>query len=296
MEDCSYYKDPKKANCMINIPSNFAKSNLFYLQEIGEQSLFPPNVSKGERYQSYLFFVVTDGQGKLEYEDESYVISSGECGFLDCQKSYSYYAFDDTISLKYIYFNGSSMANIYKEYKSHKGFPCFHVRVPGVYVELLKQIYDIASSTSNAKDMEIYTRLMSLLALLMDAGKNNVVVPVQKISQKQNLHNIKEYLENNYKERISLDQLSERFFINKFYLTRLFRETYGISVNNYLIKLRIAHAKLLLRSSDMSVEKIGFECGIGNANYFTKVFKKWEGMPPGEYRKMKRIQEVSEED
>lgn len=293
MEDCSYYKDPKKTNCIINIPSDFAKSSLFYLQEIGEQNLLSTQVSKGENYLSYLFFVVTDGQGKLEYGDTSYVMSVGECGFLDCQKPYSYYAFHDILSLKYIYFNGSSMANIYGEYQKEGGFPCFRVHNSGIYLELLKQIYDIASSASGVKDMEIYTKLMSLLALLMSAGKS-VVVPERKIPQKQNVNYVKEYLEQNYKEKITLDQLSEKFYINKFYLTRLFRETFGISVNNYLIQVRIAHAKILLGSSDMSVEKIGFECGIGNANYFTKVFKKWEGMPPGEYRKKKRTQTASE--
>ena len=53
---------------------------------------------------------------------------------------------------------------------------------------------------------------------------------------------VKEYLDEHYTEKIALDDLSEHFFINKFYLSKIFRETYGTTVNNYLISKRITRA------------------------------------------------------
>lgn len=96
---------------------------------------------------------------------------------------------------------------------------------------------------------------------------------------------VKEYLDEHYTERITLDDLAERFFINKFYLSKIFKETYGTTVNNYLISKRITRAKQLLRFTDMTVDEVGAAVGMGDANYFSRMFRKVEGISPREYRK-----------
>ena len=73
--------------------------------------------------------------------------------------------------------------------------------------------------------------------------------------------------------------------INKFYLSKIFKETYGTTVNNYLISKRITRAKQLLRFTDMTVDEIGITVGMGDANYFSRMFRKVEGSSPREYRK-----------
>ena len=104
-------------------------------------------------------------------------------------------------------------------------------------------------------------------------------------SLKKELHQIKKYLDEHYQEKITLDQLAEQFFINKFYLTRIFREHFGTTINHYLLSIRITHAKKLLRFTDLPIEKIAYECGMRDGNYFARMFRKTEGMPPGEFRK-----------
>ena len=88
-----------------------------------------------------------------------------------------------------------------------------------------------------------------------------------------------------FAEKIRRDALAERFYINKFYLTRVFKEQFGQTVTNYLVQLRITQAKRLLRFSDKNVEAIAQECGLNDANYFSRLFKKVEGTTPGEYRR-----------
>lgn len=85
--------------------------------------------------------------------------------------------------------------------------------------------------------------------------------------------------------KIVLDDLSERFFINKFYLTKIFKETYGTTINSYLISKRITGAKQLLRFTDKTVDEIGNAVGMEDANYFSRMFRKVEGISPSEYRK-----------
>ena len=71
----------------------------------------------------------------------------------------------------------------------------------------------------------------------------------------------------------------------KFYLSKIFKETYGTTVNNYLISKRITRAKQLLRFTDMTVDEIGAAVGMADANYFSRMFRKVEGISPREYRK-----------
>ena len=77
---------------------------------------------------------------------------------------------------------------------------------------------------------------------------------------------VKEYLDEHYTEKIMLEELAEKFFINKFYLSKIFKETYGTTVNNYLISKRITRAEQRLRFTDMTVDEVGVaDQLIGNA-------------------------------
>ena len=53
------------------------------------------------------------------------------------------------------------------------------------------------------------------------------------------LEKVKIYLDEHFTEKISLDDLSDRFFINKYYLTRIFKETYGVTISHYVLFRRI---------------------------------------------------------
>ncbi len=79
---------------------------------------------------------------------------------------------------------------------------------------------------------------------------------------------VKDYLDQHYAEKISLDNLAEQFYINKFYLTRIFRSSSDCPSAPTLQQVRITHAKQLLRFTDQSIEKIGQECGMNDAIIF----------------------------
>ncbi len=95
---------------------------------------------------------------------------------------------------------------------------------------------------------------------------------------------ISEYIKNNLKEDLSINYLSQKFFISKNKLYRFFCETYGITVNAYITKQRIEKAKELLKTKD-PIYKIAEETGIDNYTYFCKLFKRKTGLTPTEYRR-----------
>lgn len=269
---------------IIYTPSPFARSSLIHLQEIGELQARRPHASRREDLASYLCFVVLSGQGELEYEGSLTPLAQGDCVFLDCHRPYQHRTGADLWRLKWVHFYGPNMAAIYKKYRERGGRPCCHTRHFDAYVRLLDELHRIAGSDDYLRDMRIYEKLTGLLTLLMEEswqpGSGQHTAP-----KKQNLQEIKEYLDAHYAEKLTLDDLAQRFYINKFYLARVFKEQFGASVNGYLLQLRITHAKRLLRFTDWSIERIGQECGMNDANYFSRAFKKVEGMPPGQFRR-----------
>lgn len=273
-----------RSNRILYTPSDFAKANLIHLQEVGRLEAKKPHESNRNNLASYLFFFVEKGSGTLTYEGNTYHLKEGDCAFLDCHKAYSHHTSKELWTLEWVHFYGPNMSAIYEKYVERGGKPCFTCAHAGEYSSLIKGLYDIAASDSYIKDMQICEKLTALLTLLMEEGWSTEKGAYN--SKRRNLQVVKEYLDEHYPEKIQLNTLSEKFYINKFYLTRIFKEQFGVSVMDYVLQLRITKAKQLLRFSDKTVEEIAVACGMNDANYFSRMFKKVEGVSPGKFRKM----------
>lgn len=275
-----------KTSRIIYTPSFFAKTNLIHLQETGKLHALKPHTSQRKNLSSYLFFIVLSGKGSLSRNNKTYHLNAGDCVFIDCQKPYAHHTSeqqDELWDLKWVHFYGANMDSIYQKYRERGGQPVFHPDDSSPYTDILDALYSIAGSGDYIRDMKIYEKLTSLLTKIMEQSwhpenrKNSTV--------HCNMQDIKNFIEENFQEKLSLETLSEHFYINKYYLTRLFKKAYGTTINHFIIQTKIAHAKYFLRFSNDSIESIAEKCGIGDANYFSRTFKKWEGISPREYRK-----------
>lgn len=272
-------------------PSTFARTSLLHLQEVGSLQAIHPHTSTRTNLTSFLCFVVLSGNGTLTYEGTTYELLAGDCVFIDCRKAYSHSTgYDingtenDTLwSLQWCHFYAPSLPAIYEKYKERGGSPVFHPDSLTSFTTILTDLYSLASSSDYIRDMRINESLSALLTLLMEQSWH----PESKtVSRKRlELDEIKKYLDEHYTERIVLDDLAEKFFINKYYLTRIFKEAYGTTINTYILSLRITKAKQCLRFTEMSVEEIGRTVGMEDLNYFSRSFRKVEGISPTEYRK-----------
>lgn len=93
------------------------------------------------------------------------------------------------------------------------------------------------------------------------------------------------YLEQNYNQNISLKSLETEFHFNASYISRVFKAKVGKNYNEYLLDIRLFHAKQLLTGSNLSIVEISEAVGFENAKYFSRVFKKNTGLQPVVYRK-----------
>lgn len=95
------------------------------------------------------------------------------------------------------------------------------------------------------------------------------------------------YIRENFRKDITLEQLAQQAGISPQHFCRVFKAQTGMRPMEYLAKQRIAEAKLLLWNTDKSVYDIGRLTGYSNPTYFGMVFRKYEGVSPGEYRSLR---------
>ncbi|HZG86588.1 response regulator [Paenibacillus sp.] len=96
---------------------------------------------------------------------------------------------------------------------------------------------------------------------------------------------IKKYIDSRYDQDLSLQSLSEQFFISREYVSRKFKQEYGLNVSDYVESVRIEHAQTLLANEGLSVAEVAEMVGYQDARYFSKVFGKAVGLSPMQYRK-----------
>lgn len=311
-------------NRCIYTPSVFARASLLSLQEAGSLRALRPHISKRSGLESFLFFIITDGAGNVQYKGQTVKLKKGDCMFIDCRHEYRHWS-DDSESgenlescdgyiddlndsddvgtglwaLQWVHFTGPHMPIIYEKYLSRGGNFYFTPASPSKYENLLMDIYKIGTGNSYIRDMELNSKLNILLEYVMQETvtkeHDRKYGDTVNIAPRIDIQQAKDYIDAHYTEHISLETIAKVMSMNKHYLSKIFKGRYGVSVNTYISQLRITKAKGFLRFGRsvfvdgknnrlMTVEEIAEACGYMDSNYFARVFKKLVGMNPSEYR------------
>lgn len=93
-----------------------------------------------------------------------------------------------------------------------------------------------------------------------------------------------QYIEENYRSNITLDDVARQVNMSYHYFSKFFKESTGKNFVDYLTDLRMKKAKQLLKETGMNIKAVSCEIGYSDPNYFSKIFKKYTGLTPTEYR------------
>lgn len=108
--------------------------------------------------------------------------------------------------------------------------------------------------------------------------------PEEETSDQDEFSMITEFLNEHIEEQITLDMITKKFAINRNKLNALFTKHSSMTCMNYLQKLRIDLAKILLSKTEIPISEVSSRVGFPDPNYFTKLFKKTTGVTPSKYR------------
>ncbi|WP_123042031.1 response regulator transcription factor [Cohnella candidum] len=113
---------------------------------------------------------------------------------------------------------------------------------------------------------------------------SDYMASLRKDKAKGGISKVKLYIETHFRENISLKSIAKQFYMNPVYLGQLFRKTYNVYFNDYLLNIRIQEAKRLLRQTDCKVYEVAAKVGFSNPDYFVTQFEKVERKTPMEYK------------
>lgn len=268
---------------IISTPSTYAKENYFYVQEIGTLTSQSPHISTRNNLFSFLFMVVVNGSGTFTYHNEIRTLQTGDIVFINCEDPYSHESSEnDPWTLTWVHFYGRNLKSIYNRFIELEKDFIMHPFSVNEVMDTLSKIYDTLSKNDGLHEIlanKYLTDLVTYALVFENEANSNSNILYEK------LNSVRAYLKNNYNHKITLNELSEMFYISKYHLDREYKNLFGITIVGDLNSIRISEAKSLLRFTSDPIEVISNKCGFKESGYFIKVFKSSEGLTPLAYRK-----------
>lgn len=152
-----------------------------------------------------------------------------------------------------------------------------------VLYAMCEQMYQLEGTSQGGN---IASQLLCASFIAMTCQMDNFsMVDAHKTDDELNVINIKNYLNLNFMEDISLEEVAEKLGYSVTYISHVFKKATGKTPIQYVIRRRIGHAQTLLISTNYSATQIAGMVGYDNTNYFSTLFSKIVGMTPMKYRK-----------
>lgn len=186
---------------MIQTPSSFARSALFYVQETGYLKLRESHLARRKNLESFLVVLVLSGSGTLMYRDASYPLSKGSCFFIDCMAPYYHQSSSsDPWELIWVHFNGSSSSQYYK-YFSSKSAPAFYPQAFPELQESLEHLLEVNADSDLSAEISSSGLIVEILSLLLlDITEHRA----KKRPGQQKMAQVRHYLDEHYTDRKSV--------------------------------------------------------------------------------------------
>lgn len=153
-------------------------------------------------------------------------------------------------------------------------------------VDLCREI----NERENIDYVSVKTDVFKLTVSILKTCPNNYFQEINSLSRvrkpDERIEKAVKYIEENYRNKIGIDELSKIACISKYHFMKLFKEAVGKKPTQYINEVKIDKAKEMIRNTTLSFERICEECGYKNYPYFYRNFKKITGNTPLKYKQM----------
>lgn len=230
-------------------------------------------------------FFVTNGSGSFTVENQTFPISKNDMIIVS---PHIYHHEDSSLegALEYIALGVDDFTLIH----DNKEIPYFLQKFNHYKDDIEIYLNNILKESQN-KEYGYQNICQSLLNIILSKiirhSKYTLdITHNQTVPLNREAYQIKDYIDNNYCENITLDLLAQITNLNKYYISHIFKDTLGISPINYLIQKRLNVCKSLLKTSSLSISEISEAVGFSSQSYFTQTFKRYTDLTPNQYRQI----------
>lgn len=150
-------------------------------------------------------------------------------------------------------------------------------------IDLLEKIENTYNSQVLGFEILLISYLMQLLTIINSNFKGSIQNRDSLVAPDR-LTEVLEYIDFNLHDDLSLKTLESKFNINKFYLSRLFKKTFGSTLHEYILFKRLSMAKRLLKNGKNVTEACELS-GFNDYFHFIRIFKRYVGTSPGQFKK-----------
>lgn len=252
---------------------------------------------KEHYHNGYELIFITEGSSKFIINDSNYNFQKNHLIFINNLEKHKmipenipYSRYMMIIDSDYLddIIKENSLLSIFKirpdDFKH--GFEIKDEDVPLVK-STLNKLNTIHSKKESLWHIEFISILSAFLVFIYRNYTNQFpIMNIKKTEQK--VFEIQQYIDKNFKEDITLNLLSSKFFISKYYLSHSFKNVTGFTVKQYILLKRIAHAKDELYRTDNDITNIALNSGFNSQSNFIRLFKKKESITPLKFRKFYR--------
>jgi len=278
---------------------------------LGKEKLIPPRMHYKRNIVEYIMYVVLDGKLHLKVNDGELTLLPGDVHIFN-QGDYQE-AFESTyceyyyIHFRSPYIEKSEMeeseflalcAKKEEEFKKtefykESCYDYFYVYLPEhLHIESASLFEYITNTVKNNTLTPLTPRSKSVenrFSVSASFEKISFKLEKSETPKQDNSHNIAwkiaDFIDKNYFLPITGEDIAKEFFLSFDYANRVFGKVMGISIIKYRNDVRLQHAKALMLATTKPLLEIASEVGFENAHYFSRIFKKEEGIAPSEYKK-----------
>ena len=287
----------------ITMSSDFQRKKTFYcalgthffVEEYATDT--PRSMPNFHYHNQYEIYYLKHGQRYYFINDDAYAVDEGSFVIVDKNDIHCTGTLGDSgYERVLVYFDDYFLEAMLNDDERDEILACFSKRLGPIKLPPEKKqvaellIYSMLSEFKNSNlGRELYMKaaLIQLLCIIANEGNRNIKNEDTSLNAPQrNVSKIVGYINNNYFEDITLEGLSESFFISPYYLSRKFKSLCGMSLVDYLNNVRIKEAKKLLIGTKMSITEISSAVGYRSNTHFGRTFKKITTLSPLAYRKM----------
>ncbi len=250
------------------------------------------------RHEFIELVYVVEGETTHFVDGKPFRVNSGEILLIDYNQSHSFFIHKDMtyfnllVKPEYISRNLADAENIYDIFSFFILDKYFDSQNNRVSVIRFSGAEKLEMDSLAEKMNEEWKAKEPGYELAMEGYMRLIFSRIIRTLRKSNIHNffdaitpgLLEYIDANFTKKLTLSELANKCFYNPAYLGRAFKNTFNVSLHEYINKKRVAYAQKLLLETDETASFIAASVGYADEKQFFKVFKEKVGCTPGQYR------------